>query len=56
MIEQSTLLTLLPVRLDIDRPQTSADACRLTAADADANISVSAHLCKWCLSTEIKWH
>jgi len=37
MTDQSTLLTLLPVRLDTNRPQMSVDACRWTDADADNN-------------------
>jgi len=51
MTEQSTLFTLLLLRLDTDHLQTSLDTCRWTAADAkgiseDAKISASAQLCE----------
>jgi len=38
MTEQSTLLTLLLVRLDIDHLRTSTNACRWTAVDVDSSI------------------
>jgi len=37
MTDQSTLLTLLLLRLDTDHPRTSVDACRWTAANANAD-------------------
>jgi len=45
MTEQSTLLTLLLVRLETDR-RPSLNGCRWTAADTDAKIFAFVHLCK----------
>jgi len=59
----STLLTLLLVRLDTDRPRMPVIGQLWMRAvflhmqtDAETNLFTSTHLCGWCLSTEIKWH
>jgi len=55
MTEQSTLLTLLLVRPDIDCSRTTVVGrlwmwTAFLRTDVDAKIPASAHLCKWHLS------